>query len=414
MSKILTVAAIGLGGRGWNYTSVMKTEKGKFKVVAGCDLIKEKRENFRKNFGLTDFDVFESEDEFFKERRADVLIVATQDGDHVRHAIKGLGLGYDILCEKPISNNLEDCFRLLEAQKKYGKKIMVCHVLRYAPAFRKAKEILDAGLIGELITIDDIEQVQYLHQAHSFVRGNWRKKEETSPMILQKCCHDLDLLQWYANSGCEEISSLGDLRFFIPKNRPEGSAERCMDCKYVHTCEYSAYEAYITKKFWGRFAVLNGLDDTDENVIECLKTGPYGRCVFCSDNDVVDNEIVMMRFNNKVTANLRMTAFTANGGRILHFYGSRGELELNEEEGALKLKRFGSEPEIIPISSLTDAQSGHGGGDTGTVNAFYDYVTGSSAGETVLEKSIESHLMAFAAEESRLRGGEMLKINHKK
>lgn len=233
-------------------------------------------------------------------------------------------------------------------------------------------------------------------------------------MILQKCCHDLDLLQWYANSGCEEISSLGDLRFFIPKNRPEGSAERCMDCKYVHTCEYSAYEAYITKKFWGRFAVLNGLDDTDENVIECLKTGPYGRCVFCSDNDVVDNEIVMMRFNNKITANLRMTAFTANGGRILHFYGSRGELELNEEEGALKLKRFGSEPEIIPISSLTDAQSGHGGGDTGTVNAFYDYVTGSSDGETVLEKSIESHLMAFAAEESRLRGGEMLKIDHKK
>lgn len=407
-NKIYTVAVIGIGGRGYGYSSKMHALPDKFKLVAGCDLLRERRNNFVNDFNVSPDAVFEDENDFFKEKRADVLVIATMDRDHVRHALKGLELGYDILCEKPISDSEEECYELLKAQEKYGKKIMVCHVLRYAPAFTKVKELLNENAIGELVMIDDMEQVHYLHQAHSFVRGNWRNKEETSPMILQKCCHDLDLLQWYAGSECETISSIGDLRFFTAKNQPEGGADRCTDCKYFNTCAYSA-KMYLDG-FWGVHAVLAGLENTQENVMKCIKEGPYGRCAFKCDNDVVDNEIVMMRFKNGVTANLRMTAFTASGGRIIKFYGTYGEIDLNEEEGYVKLRRFGKEEQSWSISSLCDAVHGHGGGDDGIIAALYEYLSGNATGETTLAGSIESHKMAFAAEKSRVDGGSQIKF----
>ena len=290
---------------------------------------------------------------------------------------------------------------------------MICHVLRFAPAYKKVKKLLDSGVIGLLVFIDSMENVYYAHQAHSFVRGNWRRDDETSPMIIAKCCHDLDLLTWYANSKCESISSIGELEVFNKEHQPNGASDRCKDCKYRGECPFDAYTIYIKNKFWGREAVTNVRPITDEALEKQLDVGPYGRCVYKCDNNVVDHELTTMTFANGIKANLRMSGLTYDYGRIMKFYGSLGQIDLDECRGTIEVKVFGKEKETIQISSLIDAISGHGGGDDGLVKAIYEYVTtGYTEGVTSLEASIESHLMGFTAEESRLEGGTLLKIKH--
>lgn len=412
MDKKFTVAIIGMGGRGRAYTREMSKLPDKFEVVYFCDFTEFRINDAKRDFGFTDEMYTKDENEFFSKKRADICVVATQDQDHVRHAIKALELGYDVLCEKPISDNEEECRKLLEAQRKYGGKVFICHVLRYAPAFVKLKEIIDSKVCGDIVMVDHIEQVYYFHQAHSYVRGNWRRRDQTSPMIIAKCCHDLDLLQWYVGSKCESISSVGDLRHFTKENKPEGAADRCTDCKYVDTCAYSAVRGYITNKFWGTDLITPVRPITTAALFEGLKTSPYGRCVYACDNNVVDNQIVMMRFENGVTANLRMTAFTRAGGRIIKVYCTNGEIEFDSHQEFIDIKLFNAKTERIHTKELIESGYGHGGGDAGIVKGLYGLLTGNAEGGTTLEASIESHLMGFAAEESRLDGGKLIKIKH--
>ncbi|MBO6280276.1 MAG: Gfo/Idh/MocA family oxidoreductase [Bacilli bacterium] len=416
MNKTITVSCIGVGQRGNIYmTEMLKLGKDKYKIVSLCDLKTERLELAKNNYGVLGSNLFTDEDEFFKEKRSDLLIVGTNDQDHVRLCLKGLKVGYDILCEKPISDKEDELKELLKVQQETGHKVVICHVLRYAPAFMTIKEYVDSGVIGQVVMIDDIENVGYSHQAHSYVRGNWRTTKEAAPMILAKCCHDLDLLVWLANSKCESISSLGDLRYFKKENQPVGASSRCKDCKYRGSCVFDAYELYIKQNFWGRVAVTDKRPITEEALRESLDNGPYGRCVFECDNDVVDNQITMMRFKNGITANLRMTAFTACGGRIMKIYGTYGQIDLDETRGVIELKPFGKEKTVTQISSLIDATNGHGGGDHGIVESLYDFLTKEqSKNISLLDVSIESHLMGIAAEKSRIHGGERIVINHDK
>ena len=415
MNKIITAALIGAGQRGRTYTDLMYSMPDKYKVTAVCDIRPERAASRSAALEIPPEETFVDENAFFEKRRAELLIVATQDQDHVDHAIKGLALGYDILTEKPISNNEADCRRLLEAQQKYGGRVFVCHVLRYAPAFMKVKELLRSGVIGDIVMIDSIEQVFYFHQAHSYVRGNWRRFEETSPMIIAKCCHDLDLLQWYAESLCDTVSSIGDLRFFTPANKPEGAADRCTECKLQQTCPYSAVTGYdLDAPRFSPKALTEIRPMTKEAVSAAVKEGPYGRCVFACDNNVVDNQITTVRFQNGITATLRMTAFTAKGGRIMKFYGTYGELVLDESEKFIEIKPFAKPVEHINIKDLTEGAYSHGGGDAGMIKGLYGILTGAAnrSDSATLVTSLESHLMGFAAERSRLSGGMPIKIEH--
>ena len=416
-NKKFTVAIIGLGARGAeSYGRIMLSMKDKFEITALCDVDEEKLNKYGKIFGTKK--LFNDETEFFKQKRADALIIATLDRDHVRQCERALELKYDVLLEKPITDDLVECERLLNAHKKYGGNVVVCHVLRYAPAFIELKKVLDSGECGELVMIDTIEQVSYWHQAHSFVRGNWRNREQTSPMILQKCCHDLDLLQYYAGSKCKTLSSIGDLKHFKKCNQPEGAADRCEECKYVDECCYSARGIYIGNwkaigspdNCWPYNMLTPKLPLTEENIEEAIKTGPYGRCVYACDNDVVDHQIVAMTFENGVKANLRMTAFTQGGGRIMKFYCTKGEFELDEATNIVTVRVFNKPDRTIDVSKLIDKSDNHAGGDAGLINAFYEALCGNGS-PTALESSIESHLMALKAEQSRLNKGELLKVH---
>ncbi len=420
--KKFTLSILGCGSRGGDtYGSLAFKEKDKFQITAICDSDNFKLEKYGKLFGVESKNLFNSEDEFLKERRSDALVIATLDKDHVRECLKAMALGYDILLEKPISSNEEELYDLLDAQKKYGNKVLVCHVLRYAPAFVKIKELLDSGAVGKLVNIDSTEQVAFWHYAHSYVRGNWRRSEDTAPMILAKCCHDLDLLQYYAKSTAKSVSSIGSLSYFQAENAPLDSAERCTDCKYKDTCPYSAFNVYIKKwkdsgcpeNWWPYNVLAPDVPVTEEKLMKSISTGNYGRCVFRCDNDVVDNQITAIQFENGVNAALKMIAFSHDIGRITVFYGTEGEIELDETREVIVVKPFGKDCATININELVENDSfGHGGGDFGTINAFYDMLCGKDNPETSLAKSVESHLMGIAAEKSRLNGGQVILIKH--
>ena len=417
--SIFTVAILGVGARGGDtYGRVLKNFPKQFKIVSLCDLRPERLAIFGEEFGVAESERFTDENVFFTKKRADLLIIATQDADHVRHCLKAFELGYDVLMEKPITDKLEDCQTVLDAQKKYGCKSLVCHVLRYAPAFLKVAELLDSGAIGRLVAINALERVAHWHQAHSYVRGNWRNREQSTPMILAKCCHDLDLLQYYAKSKCESISSVGDLTYFNKKNAPEDSADRCVNCKHVETCQYSAKRIYLDR--WDKhgkpvdnwpYNVIACAPTTKEKLTEAIKNGPYGRCVFACDNNVVDHQLTQMTFENGVKASLTMTAFTDEGGRRMHFFGTNGEIIFDEAEDTIVLKRFGGEQTTLEIKAISDNGYGHGGGDFCLINTLYDMLRGVAESCTSLEASIESHLMGIYAEESRLNGGKTIKIH---
>lgn len=419
MSKIYTVAIIGVGGRGGDaYGPLLANSPDQFKVVALCDIRKERLERFGALFGVPENARFTTEEEFFKERRADLVLIATPDKSHVRHCLKAFALGYDVMTEKPLTDNKEECEALLAAQKKAGTKALVCHVLRYAPAFMKTAELLQEGAIGQLVAIDALERVGYSHQVHSFVRGNWRKRLISAPMILAKCCHDLDLLQWYANSSCKSISSVGDLVYFKKENAPDGSTARCIDCPLCDSCPYSAVKQYLTH--WKElgcpddrwpFNVMAQAPLTEEKILSSLKEGDYGRCVYRCDNDAVDHQLTTMTFENGVKATLTMTAFTAGGGRRYTFHGTLGELVLDESNNTLVLHKYGNDAITYTLSDLNEKGYGHGGGDGGLISALYGMLSGESAQKTSFEASVESHLMGICAEESRLKGGELIYVH---
>lgn len=415
----ITVSILGVGARGGEaYGSYVNDCKDKYKIVSLCDANPSKIEKYSALFNVRKEDCYLNEEEFLKEKRSDLLIIATLDQDHVRLALKAIKLGYAILLEKPISDNVEELVELQKTAKEYGTIIVVCHVLRYTVAIRKIKELIDAKKIGELVSFDSLEQVAYWHYAHSYVRGNWRSSKNATPMIMAKCCHDLDLMQYFADSKCESLSSVGSLRYFKPENKPEGATDRCINCKHVDTCAYSAKRIYVDEwNLCGKpnawpFTVLSDKELTEEELFEKLKTTRYGECVFNGYNDVVDHQFVTATFENGVTANLNMMAFTKGGGRIMRFFGTEGEILYDEAGDHVTLKRFGGENEVYVISKLTDDLTGHGGGDHRMIDAVYEVLKGNAdVADTSLDRSIESHLMAIASEKSRLSGGERVKIH---
>lgn len=421
--KIFTVAIIGVGARGANaYGWQLNDATDRFNIVSLCDIRPERLEIFGEKFNVPKEARFTDENEFFKEKRADLILIATQDKDHVRHCLKAFELGYEVMTEKPLTDKREDCEALLAAQKKAGTHALVCHVLRYAPAFLRANEILKSGELGQLVAINALERVAFLHQAHSYVRGNWRSTDEpcgSAPMILAKCCHDLDLLQWYANSTCKSISSVGDLVYFKKENEPEYATDYCLDCKEREACPYSAWRAYVDAWHWQNcptdiwpYNVLTTPPVTEEKLLKALDKAPYGRCVYRCDNNVVDHQLTTMTFDNGVKATLTMTAFTRDGGRRIHFHCTLGELILEEANNTLTVSRFGSPTiETIDLADLNEKGYGHGGGDEGLINALYDMLTDNSAQTTSFAASVESHLMGICAEESRLKGGELVFVH---
>lgn len=402
------VIVIGAGQRGQTYTNVMADMPDKFQVVGVAEPVRENREYIRNKHRIAPEHCFSSWEEILdRPRFADIAIIATQDKMHFAPAMKALELGYDLLLEKPVAPTPQECTAIWHQAKKYGRKIMVGHVLRYTSFYSKVKELVDSGVIGDVTTIIHREGVGNLHQSHSFVRGHWGNEEKSAAMLLAKSCHDLDLLQWLMGRSCSRIQSFGSLRYFRPENAPADAPDYCVQgCPHGEQCYYNAVKLYYDDKNnrWFRTASTGLVDPTDEDVLHTLKTTQYGKCVFKCDNDVVDHQVVNMEFEDGGTVSFTMSAFN-QGGRQSNLMGTKGEMFLNFEADEIRLYRFDTR-NFETIHTRTGAVGGHGGGDEGIVNGLYDYLTGAKNAQQVSEIGIscQNHLLVFAAEESRHTG----------
>lgn len=423
MNQKITVALAGLGSRGKDtYAPVAKDFPEKMEIVAIADIDPAKVEDVAQKYGISKEKCYSSAEEMLKQDKlADAMFITTQDRQHVGQAIPALRRGYHLLLEKPISPDLRECREIVDVARECDRRVVVCHVLRYTPFYAKLKSVIESGVIGDVVSVMAIENVGYWHQCHSFVRGNWRNSNETSPMILQKCCHDMDLYLWLTGKACKSVSSFGSTYLFKESRAPEGAATRCLDgCKGKEGCPFDAEKIYITDAKTG---VASGkttwpldvlaLHPTRENIMEAIRTGPYGRCVFHCDNNVVDHQVVNLDMTDGSTMSFTMSAFTNDNSRYAKIMGTKGDIVADMLHNTIDVCAFGKSHEIIDVSKLAADFSGHGGGDKRMVEEFIDLlISGKEPGSAItsLDRSVESHLIALAAEKSRVNGGECVPI----
>ena len=413
----LTLAVIGCGARGQTYVKLMMEHyENLFRVVAAVDPQQSRREKIKMlSQGHGALQTFQTADEFLQEERiADMVLIATQDHLHYKVAKAALNKGYDILLEKPIATNPEDVLDLATTAKALHRRVMVCHVLRFAPLYQTIKRIVASGTLGEIVSAHATEGVGPWHFAHSYVRGHWRQSSESSPIILAKSCHDLDILSWIMDDVCISASSHGSQNVFKAENVPSGAPKRCTDgCPHSEQCLYNA-ERYADRE--RRWLSLVWDDSTDvpngkhggEAVREWLQSSPWGRCVWRCDNDQPDHQTAQFEFSRGQTATFTVTAFAT--GRTLELYGTAGTLRAGE---TIEIANHATgETQTVPLHSsnpagvVSEEYQEHGGGDFGLISRLYQEITAEDPSTMIagIEGAVQSHLMAFAAEESRQTG----------
>ncbi|WP_425447642.1 Gfo/Idh/MocA family protein [Dethiothermospora halolimnae] len=401
MAKI-KVALIGAGQRGKDvYGNYALKHSNDIEYVAVAEPNEIKRKEFMKKHGIKEEYAFKSWEPLLdKERFCDAVVIATPDNTHYKPAKKALEKGYHMLLEKPMSNDAKECVELGRLAKKLNRVFMICHVLRYTPFYSTIKKLIEDKTIGRVMSIEHSENIGYYHFAHSFVRGNWRNSDESSPLILQKSCHDMDILLWLTGKRCKKISSYGTLSYFKPENAFENAGDRCLDCDGEEKCPFSAKKLYYNYiGGWPTTVITEA--QTEESVTKALEEGPYGRCVFNCDNNVPDHQVTIMEFEDGINITFNLSAFTNGIHRFIKIMGAKGEIIGDDSKNEIEVNIFGSnEKKIITPERVA---GGHGGGDNGIMNDFVSLLL-SKKGKalTSADVSVESHIMAFAAEESRL------------
>ena len=400
--KPVTAVVLGAGSRGSTYAGYAKEHPEELKIIAIAEPRRERLDALAEDVGVPEAYRFETWEALLAQPKlADCAFICTLDDDHTAPALKAMELGYHLLLEKPMSNREDECRLIAETARKTGRTLAVCHVLRYTPFYMTLKALIDNGKVGQVTTINQIENVGYWHQAHSFVRGNWRNTEETSPMLLQKSCHDMDIILWLMGNNCTRVQSFGSLVHFTPRNAPAGATRRCLDgCPHVDTCPYSAPKLYLDMNRTGWPVDVITTDLSEAGRRKALEEGPYGRCVYYCDNDVVDRQVVNLEFENGGVATFTMTGLTADFFRELKIFGTEGQIRANMGTKEIVLHRFGEDPETIPVDMGLEA-SGHGGGDYGIMADFLQILRDGGKSRTSAEVSLQSHLICFAAERSR-------------
>jgi predicted dehydrogenase len=402
---------VGAGSRGARYASFALESPIKAKVVGVAEPRSYYRTKLADDHKIPVENVFSDWKELAKRPKfADAVIIATHDSMHAEPAIAFSNVGYNILLEKPMAPTLDECQLIANSISKNKVLCAVCHVLRYTDYTQQLKSILDSGKIGEIVSVQHLEPVGYWHQAHSFVRGNWSNEKKSTFMLLAKCCHDVDWLKYIVGSRCIQVSSFGNLKYFRKENKPADAAQKCLDCACEPKCPYSAVKIYLRdraeKGLWDCPVDILTSNLTIQGLKDALRHGPYGRCVYECDNDVVDHQVVNMAFESGATASFTMTAFTEGRDRVTRIFGTYGELYCDGSQ--IRIYDFlTNNTELVEIKkNESSTLAGHGGGDGRIMERFVTAVATEDQGLILSSaaESLASHKIVFAAEMARRSG----------
>lgn len=411
--KPLTAVIIGAGDRGARaYAPYALDHPHEVNIIAVAEPNIERRERVQHAHDLVEENCYETWEQMLSEgKKADIAIVCTLDRDHYEPTMQALELGYHVLLEKPMSPDPKECIEMEQAAVKNNRQLIIGHVLRYTDFWSEIQQLIAKGTIGDVASIQLNENVEVMHMSHSFVRGNWNNKEESSPMILQKSCHDMDIINFIMGKECKRISSYGSLMHFREENAPKGAPERCLDgCPAEQECPFHAGNYYLGEgRGWARKFTEA---DTNEGVIKALNETPYGKCVYRSDNNVVDHQVVNMEYEDGATATFSMCGFTREQTRIVQIMGTKGEIRGNMSDNSISIYDFLTKHETT--INFDTPVGGHGGGDNKIMRTFINAIRNNESSEEGISSakvSVRSHLMAFAAEESRLDGGRSIALD---
>lgn len=449
-----TGVVVGAGDRGYDaYATLLLDEPDLGRIVAVADPDQGRRERFARRYGLTSADCHHGWEELFAQpRMADYAIVATGDTHHVEPTLAALEAGYHVLLEKPMALDEDDCRRIVEAAERADRVVAVCHVYRYSHLFSKLHRVIESGALGKVMTIQMAENVAFWHYAHSYVRGHTRRN--VVPWLLQKSCHDLDLLSWMAGAPAAEVSSFARPTELTAENAPPGAPLHCIEgCPHARTCPYDAVATYrdltpvlgdlamaerpvglglaasalkavrprllessvpgVAKRMeWWRWPVAAVTDDhTPEGLEHALRTTRWGRCAWkVDDNDQPSGQTVSIRFQNDVLASFTLQSASHRTMRTVRVNGTLGSAwgELRALDGWLKVADHRSgRVRKVPIPTAFD---GHGGGERPLFRDFLQAIEGGSEPSVSARESVESHRIAFAAMRSAA-SGEVVRLD---
>ena len=268
--KPVRAIILGYGIRGRAYASYAATHPDEFEIAGLADPVAE----FPADAKYPTWKSWEAAIDAGVD--ADAVVISLPDRLHHASCLKALEKGYHVLLEKPIGCTWDECREIAEAQKRTRRLVLTGYVLRYAPFYKKLREVIASGAIGELTSVHHLAAISYGKAAHAYCRGNWSVEAKGTGMLVNKCTHDFDLIEWWTKGKrCTKISSFGSLMHWRPENRPAGAADRCKDCPEAvrEKCPFDAYKVYYDRTdLRYHFA-----DESDEAILKMIETSPYGR-----------------------------------------------------------------------------------------------------------------------------------------
>jgi len=398
----IKVAVIGVGTRGTHLAQQLTECEVPAQIVAVAEPNVERREAFARAYTLPERACFPSWQALCENTiPCDAVIIATLDNQHTEPALAALSRGWHILLEKPMADTFEGCLAIDRAQREAGMVVAVCHSLRYMPGFRRVKAIVQTGVLGEVIHIEHMEAIGHLRFTHNYVRGKWAREANNTFLLLHKCCHDLDFIQWLIPEHCERVTSFGSLSYFIPSHAPAGSGTRCInDCAIQSDCPYSAVRLYVESDLAAWPARDICTTHTREAHLAAITHGPFGACVWRAGNDVVDHQAVTMEFANGATATCTLSGYSATNGRRTRVQGTHGELLYDEASGEITVGLFAkSQSEILKIPHPTTYHPE----DKEIVGNWLAAIRHTQDKSEIVnpQQALKSHTIVFAAERSR-------------
>lgn len=399
----IRIALIGAGNRGqgiFGKYALDMPHRAKFTAVVEPN--NEKREQFAANHQIPAARQFADYEAFFQSDldEVDAVVIATLEDERLQPILLAMSKGYHILVEKPLCTNVDELIKLYDATKNYDGIIIVCHQMRLTPIYRTIKGLIDSGKYGKMVCVQHSENLSYSHMAHSFVRGLFNSSRLT-PMLLAKSCHDMDLISYLVNGNPKKIASFGGLKYFRKENCPDNAPKFCLDgCKHYHTCPYHVLKLYFEPDTDAAYLRQMGVVTDKNHLLELLKTNRFGRCVFQTDNDVVDNQTVQIEFEDDIHVSFTMCGHNGTERRMTKISMTNGEIEYDGMSNIIKVHSF--EP-LLEDTIKVNVSGTHGGGDRAIMDNFIDVIKSGDKSMllTPIKDSLDGHLMVFAAETSR-------------